>query len=205
MRPEGARLALTQFGLSEVIALLAYAEGFGLVIGSLGVGLVPGQVLPHVAALVIDGAHPWTPQHHTFPDHIRRVLRRLLVSRLRMEATTRVSPSEPHAVTEVRMAGTQVGGLASVALLAHNAGAMMEFHRARDGTTVAPAVVICDRVRERLEVIAALAGPEDAPSLVLEEAAPLPPPPAGPYPHAAHDAPTPPRRPTDRRWPDESR
>lgn len=88
-------------------------------------------------------------------------------------------------------------------------------HRACDRTTVAAAVVSCDRVRAQLESIAALAGPEEAPGLGLGlglvlavdaqspvaegELAP------GPYPRATQDAPTPPRRPVERRWPDEPR
>ncbi len=144
-----ARLALLETGLTQVMELLAYVEGFALVVGSLGLGLHPPRIVGHVGDLVLTGKRPWAPHCVTFPAHLRAVAREVLIERLRLEAVTRTPAGLP--TEEVRMAVAQVGGVAGVATLAHAAGELMTFVRSDDAAMVTAAVVVCDVLRADLE------------------------------------------------------
>ena len=177
MAPAAARMALRQVSLTEVLGLLAYVEGFGLVIGSLGVVVEPTRLVREACADVVDGAAPWEPTRGTWPAHLRGVLRTRLAERLRREALSRGQDGRP--VHELRMAVAQLGDLAGVADLAHSAGELMVFVRTGDAATLRAAIAVCDRVRTQLEAIAATGGREDtAPIVVMPPRLP-PPPPAG--------------------------
>jgi hypothetical protein len=152
MGPALARMALRQTSLTEVLGLVAYAEGFALVVGSLGLGLEPRRVVRHAFKLVVDGQRPWHPARRGFPAHVRAVAHAAMADRLRLEGQARAHPACP--VEEVRMAAAQIGGLAGVAELAHSAGELMVFHRADDAAMITAAVGVCDAMRARLEQIA---------------------------------------------------
>lgn len=175
MAPAAARMALRQVSLTEVLGLLAYVEGFGLVVGSVGVAVEPTRLVREACAEVLDGAAPWEPTRGTWPAHLRGVLRTRLTERLRREALSRGQDGRP--VHELRMAVAQLGDLAGVADLAHGAGELMVFVRAGDAATLRAAIAVCDRVRTQLEEIAATDGREDTAPIVLPPPR-LPPPPA---------------------------
>lgn len=165
MAPDVARLALRQIGLTETLGLLAYVEGFGLVVGSLGVVVEPTRLVRDTCAEVIDGRAPWTPPQATFPAHLRAVLRTCLCERLRREALTRGHDGRP--VRDLRMAVAQLGDLAGVAELAHGAGELMVFVRSGDGDMLRAAIAVCDRTRALLEEIAARDGGADTVPFVV--------------------------------------
>lgn len=164
MTPDVARMALRQFGLTEVLGLLAYVEGFGLVVGSLGVVVEPTRLVRDACAEVIDGRAPWAPPQDTLPAHLRTVLRTCLSERLRREALTRGQDGRP--VRDLRMAVAQLGDLAGVAELAHGAGELMVFVRSGDADMLRAAIAVCDRTRARLEEIAAMDGGADTAPIV---------------------------------------
>lgn len=149
MAPGVARLALLELGLTQVLELLAYVEGFALVVGSLGLGLHPPRILSHAADLALTGGRPWAPHRATFPAHLRAVAHEVLTERLRLEVQTRAAPGR--ACEDLRMAVAQVGGVAGVQTLAHAAGELMVFVRAADAAMLSPAVVLCDALRATLE------------------------------------------------------
>ncbi len=149
MAPEVARLALREAGLTQVMELLAYVEGFALVVGSLGLALHPPRIVGHVGDLVLTGKRPWAPHRATFPAHLRAVAREVLTERLRLETATRTPPGLPE--EDARMAVAQVGGVAGMRELAHAAGELMVFVRADDVAMVTAAVVVCDVLRADLE------------------------------------------------------
>ena len=157
-----ARLALLETELTQVMELLAYVEGFALVVGSLGLGLHPPRIVGHVGDLVLTGRRPWAPHRATFPAHLRAVAHEVLVERLRLETATRTPPGR--SPEEARMAVAQVGGVAGVATLAHAAGELMTFVRSDDAAMVTAAVVVCDVLRADLERCArSEAGADTAP------------------------------------------
>ncbi len=173
MTPTIARLALRQTSLTEMLGLLAYVEGFALVVGSLGLGFEPGRVARHAASLVIAGKHPWEPHRRVFPAYVRAVARTVMADRLRLEAITRAHADCP--VEDVRMAAAQLGGITGVAELAHTAGEVMVFHRSDDPAMVPPAISLCDSVRALLERLANLdAGLDTAPVVIAPRMAPAP-------------------------------
>lgn len=180
MPPLIARMALRQLGLSEVLGLLAYAEGFGLVIGSLGVAAEPTRLVGEAGADVLDGVAPWAPLECTLPTHLRAVLRSRLADRLRREALARGHDGRP--LRELRMAVAQLGDLSGVAELAHAAGELMVFVRSGDEASLRAAILVCDRLRARLDQLAALDGGDDTAPIVVAPSPPrsplpLPPPP----------------------------
>ena len=164
MTPAAAALALRQVSLSEVLGLLAYVEGFALVVGSLGLALAPVRIVRHAAELVTEGRAAWVPHRRTWPAHVRAVLRALLADRLRLEAVARTPAGRP--VEDVRMAVAQLGGLAGVAELAQAAGELMVFVRADDPAMLHEAVQVCDDVRARLAQLAAVPGADDTAPIV---------------------------------------
>jgi len=164
MTPAAAALALRQVSLSEVLGLLAYVEGFALVVGSLGLALAPVRIVRHAAELVTEGRAAWVPHRRTWPAHLRAVLRALLADRLRLEAVARTPAGRP--VEDVRMAVAQLGGLAGVAELAQAAGELMVFVRADDPAMLHEAVQVCDDVRARLAQLAAVPGADDTAPIV---------------------------------------
>ncbi|MBK9031541.1 MAG: hypothetical protein IPL61_09435 [Myxococcales bacterium] len=168
MTPTIARIALRQTTVTEVLGLLAYAEGFALVVGSLGLGLEPPRVVRHAAHQVIAGKQPWAPHRAVFPAHLRAVARAVMADRLRLEALARTHPG--CALPDVRMTVAQVGDLAGVAELAHSAGEVMVFHRADAPALLAAAVPICDSIRALLERLAHQdAGADTAPIAMARE------------------------------------
>ena len=82
MDPLLARMALRQSGLPEAFTLLAYIEGYALVVGSLGVRLVPTMVAREAVTAVLDGRRPWQPSRRTFPAHLRAVAHEAMAERL---------------------------------------------------------------------------------------------------------------------------
>ena len=164
MAADVARLALLETGLTQVMELLAYVEGFALVVGSLGLALAPVRIVRHAAELVTEGRAAWVPHRRTWPAHLRAVLRALLADRLRLEAVARTPAGRP--VEDVRMAVAQLGGLAGVAELAQAAGELMVFVRADDPAMLHEAVQVCDDVRARLAQLAAVPGADDTAPIV---------------------------------------
>lgn len=152
MSPTLARLALRQMNVTEALLALAYAEGFGLVVGSLGIAVDPMRVVRAAAELVLTGRVPWEATRVTLPAHLRAVQRAVLADRLRLEVVARTLPGR--ALDETRLAVAQLGAVAGVGELAHAAGELMGFVRSEDASTLRAAVVVCDGIRAKLEAIA---------------------------------------------------
>ena len=144
MDPLLARMALRQSGLPEAFTLLAYIEGYALVVGSLGVRLVPALVAREAVTAVLDGRRPWQPT---------TVAHEAMAERLQIEARSRALGGDD-AVSSLRMASAQVGELTGVAEYAHAAAELMPFVRVGDLALRDESVRLADDMRRRLAAIA---------------------------------------------------
>ncbi len=154
MDPLLARMALRQSGLPEAFTLLAYIEGYALVVGSLGVRLVPTMVAREAVTAVLDGRRPWQPSTRTFPAHLRAVAHEAMAERLQIEARSRALVGGDDALSSLRMATAQVGELTGVAEYAHAAAELMPFVRVGDLSLRDESVRLADDMRRRLAAIA---------------------------------------------------
>ena len=154
MDPELARMAIRQSALPEVYSLLAYIEGYALVIGSLGVRLVPTVVARQAVKAVIDGRLPWQPSARTFSAHLRVVAREEMADRLGIEARSRALMPGDDAIGSMRLAVAQVGDLTGVEAFAHSAAELMPYVRIGDRALMDASVALADEVRRRLAKIA---------------------------------------------------
>lgn len=194
MDPLLARMALRQTGLPEAFSLLAYVEGYALVVGSLGVRLVPTLVAREAVAAVLDGRRPWQPSARTFPAHLRAVAHEAMAERLRIEARSRAMVGGDDTLSSLRMAVAQVGDLTGVAEFAHSAAELMPHVRVGDLTLRDESVRLADDMRRRLAAIA----PESddiGPARTVADPGPFAPPPrVVTVPRERDDEPTRPRR-----------
>jgi hypothetical protein len=146
-----AHLALRQTTPTEVMTLLAYAEGFELVMGTLGPATDPRQVVQRATSAVLEGTQPWEPHRRTFPAHVLVVVRAQLVDRFQALVVARSG----EAISDrLRMSEAQLGNITGIFELAHSAGQLMGFIRTNDHAVFAHAVTWCDRMRRRLLAIA---------------------------------------------------
>ncbi len=154
MEPQLARMSLRQAALPEVYSLLAYIEGYALVIGSLGVRLVPTVVARQAVKAVIDGRRPWQPSARTFSAHLRVVAREEMAERLDIEARSRAFVTGDDAIGSMRLAVAQVGDLTGVEAFAHSAAELMPYVRVGDPALIDASVKLADELRRRLSAIA---------------------------------------------------
>lgn len=152
--PGLARMALRQSALPEVYSLLAYVEGYALVIGSLGVRLAPTIVARQAVKAVLDGRRPWQPSARTFSAHLRVVAREEMAERLDIEARSRAFVTGDDAIGAMRLAVAQVGDLTGVEAFAHSAAELMPYVRIGDPALIDASVALADELRRRLAVIA---------------------------------------------------
>jgi hypothetical protein len=154
MDPGLARMALRQSALPEVYSLLAYIEGYALVIGSLGVRLVPTVIARQAVKAVIDGRRPWQPSARTFAAQLRVVAREEMAERLDIEARSRALMPGDDAIGSMRLAVAQVGDLTGVEAFAHSAAELMPYMRIGDPALIDASVKLADELRRRLATIA---------------------------------------------------
>lgn len=175
-----AREALRHTTTTEFLGLLAYIEGFGLVIGSLGVAVVPPRELCLAVDDVLYGREPWDPARGIFSAYLRARVRACLERLVQLRALVQLAPAGPPTfdgarravaqLDEAQLGAPQLGALGPILNLAHDAGERMVVHRHDDVRVLAAAVVACNATRAKLHLIAHQADGDTAPFLLTRVA-----------------------------------
>lgn len=173
MPPAVAQEALRQATTTEFLGLLAYIEGFGLVVGTLGVEVVPPRELCLAVDDVLYGRETWDPRRGTLGEHLRVVARAYLERLVYLRALVRLAPTGVPTFETARLAAarlddahlgtTQVGTLRPIVELANDAGERMVVRRNDDVKVLAAAVIACNATRAKLHLISHQAAGNTAP------------------------------------------
>jgi len=165
-----ARWARAQSGVVEMTNVLAYAEGFSLVVGGICIPVdVPEKLARRIVTETLVGEKPWVPSVHSFPAHLCKEIRteigaRIILHARMRELSRRAGDSESQRARtpwDVRLTGHQLGDLHGVEHAAHWTGEMMMSLRNNDAIVIEAGIKLSNFVHARLEPLVGSGDDED--------------------------------------------